>query len=390
VAKSSTATPPAASAPSTKRPSAEAPRKSAGGRPPLWARASVMIGAVLLVLTGTAVFGVQAAISKLESNINVVDGLGDGGTRQHGVNGAALDGPINLLLLGVDVRPDWDRNETRADTILLLHVSKSHDQAYLMSIPRDSLVRIPANPATDFRGGQDRVNSAFLHGAMNGGGWQGGLSLQARTVSDLTGIDFNGAAVIDFGGFSNVIDTLGSVRMCIEADTESLHYYYVGGKPTYVNEHEAADRRLKPYVHLQGCRDMPGWEALDYSRIRKSLDDGDYGRQRHQQQLIKAMATKAGDVGMLTDLGKVERLLSAVGKSMMLDTDGVPLIDFLFSMKELSGADLVLLKANAGEFNSTSSMSELLSEETMEMFAAAREDRMSQFVFDHPHLVNNS
>jgi LCP family protein required for cell wall assembly len=387
VAKPATATPPA-ERPSTARQQALTPK--AARRGPVWARISVAIGAVFIVLAGTAAFGVQTVVSSLEDHINVVDGLGDGGTQQHGLDGEPLDGPINLLLLGVDVRPDWDRNETRADTILLLHVPKSHDQAYLMSIPRDTQVKIPANPETNYRGGRDRINSAFLHGAMNGGGWKGGLGLQARTVSDLTGIDFNGAAVIDFSGFSNVIDTLGSVRICIEADTESLHYYHVSGKVTYVNEHEAADRGLKPYVHLKGCRDMPGWEALDYSRIRKSLDDSDYGRQRHQQQLIKAMATKAGDVGMLTDIGKLQSLLSAVGKSMLLDTDGVPLIDFLFSMKEVSGADLVLLKANAGEFNTAADMSELLTDETLAMFTAAKEDRLSQFVFDHPHMVNDA
>jgi len=34
---------------------------------------------------------------------------------EDGVAGKSLDGPINMLLLGVDVRPDWDINDTRAD-----------------------------------------------------------------------------------------------------------------------------------------------------------------------------------------------------------------------------------------------------------------------------------
>ena len=38
---------------------------------------------------------------------------------------------------------------------------------------------------------------------------------------------------------------------------------------------------------------MAGWEALDYARQRYGLKNGDYDRQRHQQQLIKAIAKKA-------------------------------------------------------------------------------------------------
>jgi anionic cell wall polymer biosynthesis LytR-Cps2A-Psr (LCP) family protein len=134
---------------------------------------------------------------------------------------------------------------------------------------------------------------------------------------------------------------------------------------------------------------MEGWEALDYSRIRKSLDDGDYGRQRHQQQLIKAMAKKASSSGVLTDINKIQALTKAVGQSMILDTKGRPLIDFLFSMKDLASADLVLLKTNAGWFNSTGSGGEALSQGTMQMFTAAKNDQLGQFVLLNPEFVNN-
>ena len=52
---------------------------------------------------------------------------------------------------------------------------------------------------------------------------------------------------------------------------------------------------MKPIWHEKGCKDMEGWEALDYARQRYGLTNGDYDRQRHQQQLIKAMAKKASE-----------------------------------------------------------------------------------------------
>ncbi|WP_230686451.1 LCP family protein [Catellatospora vulcania] len=355
---------------------------------PLWAKLTLTFGALLMMVAGGAIVGVKSFEGNLKDNVAVVDVLGDAGKTDTGPEGNDLKGPIDMLLLGIDVRATQEKNNARADTVLLLHIPATHDQAYLMSIPRDTQVDIPANPKTKYNGGNDKINAAFYFGAQNGGGWAGGLGLTAKTVTKLTGITFDGAAVIDFGGFRKIIDALGTVNVCVEEDSQSLHYYYVNGKVTYVNEHTAANRGLKAYVHKKGCREKPGWEALDYSRIRKSLDDGDYGRQRHQQQLIKAMAKKAGSSGVLTDLGKINSLMKAVGESMILDTHGVPLIDFMFSLKDLAGADLVLLKTNAGWYNSSGSGGEAISSSTMQMFRAAKNDTLGQFTLLNPEFVN--
>ncbi|MEV4416984.1 LCP family protein [Catellatospora sp. NPDC049609] len=364
-------------------------KKSAGKREksPLWAKLTLTFGALLMMVAGGAIVGIQSVVGNVEDQVQVVNVLDDGEANS-GPKGNDLTGPINMLLLGIDVRATQEKNNARADTVILLHIPATHDQAYLMSIPRDTMVDIPRNTKSKYNGGKDRINAAFFHGAQNGGGWGGGLSLTAKTVTNLTGINFNGAAVIDFGGFKKVIDALGTINICVEAETESLHHYYVDGKVTYVNEDEAARRGLKAYKHKKGCREMPGWEALDYSRIRKSLDDGDYGRQRHQQQLIKAMAKKAGSSGVLTDVGKINDVLKAVGESMILDTHGTPLIDFLFTLKDLASADLVLLKTNAGWFNSTGSGGEQLSEGTMDMFRATKNDQLGAFTLLNPQFVN--
>ncbi|MDI1461741.1 LCP family protein [Catellatospora sp. KI3] len=363
-------------------------KKKKRERSPLWAKLTLTFGALLMMVAGGAIVGVKTFVGKLEDSVQVVNVLDEAG-KDTGPEGDALTGAIDLLLLGIDVRATQERNNARADTILLLHIPASHDQAYLMSIPRDSMVEIPANSKTRYNGGTDRINAAFYFGAQNGGGWEGGMALTAKTVTKLTGIQFDGAAVIDFGGFSKIINALGTVNICVESDSESLHYYHVNGKVTYVNEQKAHSQGLKAYVHKKGCREMQGWEALDYSRIRKSLDDGDYGRQRHQQQLIKAMAKKAASSGVLTDVNKITALTSAVGSSLILDTKGRPLIDFLFSLKDLASADLVLLKTNAGWFNSTGSGGEALNEGTMQMFNAAKTDTLGQFTLLNPEFVNN-
>ena len=86
---------------------------------------------------------------------------------------------------------------------------------------------------------------------------------------------------------------------------------------------------MKTIWHEKGCKDMEGWEALDYARQRYGLKNGDYDRQRHQQQLIKAIAKKASGSGVLTNPIKVNSLIKSAGKAFVLDTGGVPVADFL-------------------------------------------------------------
>src|SRR5439155_1563619 len=83
----------------------------------------------------------------------------------HGADGhPALDGPLNVLLIGVD----WRQGQAglfRADTIMVMHVPRTMDRAYLFSLPRDTLVNIDPSPQSGYPGGRDRINAAFAYGA---------------------------------------------------------------------------------------------------------------------------------------------------------------------------------------------------------------------------------
>ncbi|MEV4416985.1 LCP family protein [Catellatospora sp. NPDC049609] len=364
---------------------------------PVWATLLLTFGALLMMVSGGALIAMRSVIGDLEGSIQVAEpGIleEDPAATAAPAGGAALDGAFNILLLGIDTRTNQDPNNARSDTIMIMHVSAAHDQAYLMSLPRDLLVEIPEFKKSKYSGNrEDLINAAFYHGAQNGAGRSGGLELAAKTITKLTKIQFKAAAVIDFAGFRTIIDALGTVNICVDGDADSLHHYYVDGKVTYVNEDEAKRRNLKPYKHKKGCREMPGWEALDYSRIRYSLTDGDYGRQRHQQQLIKAMAKKAGSAGVLTDFGKVQQLIDAVGKSLLISKpSGMSVTDFLFALKDVASADLVLLKTNAGSFesvyNGSDYLGERLNKTSEDMFRAAQQDKLGNFVLLNPQVVN--
>ena len=99
-----------------------------------------------------------------------------------------------------------------------MHVPPGLRQAYLISVPRDLLVAIPPD-GVGYGGGQDKINAAYEHG----GGGEGGTRLLSATLTRLTGIRFDGAALVDFAGFRQVIDLLGGIRMCVDTEVRSIH-----------------------------------------------------------------------------------------------------------------------------------------------------------------------
>ncbi|WP_027347211.1 LCP family protein [Hamadaea tsunoensis] len=362
--------------------------KERKGRAPFWAVALTVLG-VLVAVTG---FGGMAAahyyLGKLTGQIETTDTVLNGDSGNSASTGKIPSGAFNLLMLGLDTRDGWQQSGelSRSDTIIILHVSATHDQAYMISIPRDTIAHIPADSTLGFDGATTKINAAYAFGSEKHG-WQGGARLATEAVAELTGLKFSGVVQIDFGGFKNVINALGGVYMCVERDTWSSHYSYdKNGKIVYDvkrdEEHEIANN----YIHKKGCRDLPGWDALDYARQRYGLPNSDYDRQRHQQQLIRAMAKKATSTGVITNPSKVASLVEAAGAALKMDTNGVQVNDFIFGLKAIAGADLIALKTNSGTYASVSG-GEGITQGTKDLFAATAADNLGPFISENPEYL---
>jgi LCP family protein required for cell wall assembly len=372
--------------------------KKRGKKDPLWARLSLIFGALLLLASGGSLVGGNLLLNHYSSQITHEGGLGEAAAE-----GATIDGPINLLLVGIDERVNNEAMGARADSIIIAHVPATHDAVYLMSIPRDLRVRIPANKKTKYDGGTDKINAAFQFGYQNGGGRDGGLALLAETVSSLAGgMRFNGAAIVNFDGFSGLVNALGGVHMCVDEKTTSIHTGWntktgVEGVPYNFNTDgipTSLKPNMRPMVYEVGCRDFAAWEALDYVRQRDKLanNDGDYGRQRHQQQFIKAMLSKATSAGVISNPIKVNEVLNSVGKAVSFYNNKVSLADWIFTLKGIKPDQLVTLRINNGQFNTeiiNGQSYELLDQTAQDLIKAFTADQVGPFVAQHQELINN-
>ena len=367
-------------------------------RSPLWARLALVFGSVLMLGSGGTLVGGKLLVDHYSAKVTHSGGLGAAAAQ-----GATIDGPINLLLVGIDERVGNEAMGARSDSIIIAHVPAAHDKVYLTSVPRDTRVQIPADKKTRYAGGYDKINAAFEFGYQNGGGRDEGLALLAETVSSLAGgLKFDGAAIVNFDGFQGLVTAIGGVHMCVDERTTSVHIgwntktgkegvpynFNADGIPTTLKPD------MRPQVYQVGCYDFAAWQALDYVRQRDLLanNDGDYGRQRHQQQFIKAMLTKATSAGVITNPLKVNAVLDSVGQAVSFYNNKVSLADWIFTLKGIGPSQLVTLKVNNGQFHTqivNGQSYEILDDTSKALLTAIDQDQVGAFVAAHPEIVSN-
>ena len=214
---------------------------------------------------------------------------------------------VNYLVVGSDTREGLTAAElkllrvgstktaagARSDTMMLVHISKSRDNAVIISIPRDSLVTVPAHIGLDGKTQvpetQAKINAAFA--------W-GGAPLLIQTIEAKTDLRIDHYVEVNFAGFKNVVDALGGIEVCTKKD---------------IND---------PGSHLvlsAGVHTLNGIEALKYVRTRDFDGLGDIGRMQRQQQFVAAVFRKATSTGVLLNPFKVKNLISAVFKTVKTD-----------------------------------------------------------------------
>ncbi len=328
---------------------------------PAWTLWCIGIGALLMLASAGGLVTGGVLLERYTSSLHRADLLPEGVTR----TGGQVTGPLNILLVGSDYRRGLENEAWRSDTIMILHVAPTLDQAFVLSIPRDLQVQIPRCPDSE-SGCLDKVNAAFAYGGAGPPFDQAkGYRLLAATLHDLTGLRFDAAAVIDFSGFAKLVEAIGGVRLCVDVETTSIH----------------TGMTWQP-----GCQVFQGHQALDYVRQR-DFPDGDVTRQRHQQQFIKAVLEQGFDSGTLTDPRKLDKVLRAAGDSLTVDTAYAP-ADLLFALRDLRPSGLVMLQLPVAWDWIGGVSYALPTERTTAMLAALRDGDLASFTVRNPDLVN--
>jgi LCP family protein required for cell wall assembly len=305
--------------------------------------------------------------------------------------GAGLTGPLNLLLVGVDTRisdPDW---EPHADAVLIMHVTKDLDRAYLFSLPRDLVVDIPPFAKAKFGGQRTKLTHAMSYGSRSADGRtkpsaKQGLELVEATVSRYTGISaWAASAVLTFEGFDNLVDALGGVDLYVDQRVASEHRQPDG---THRPGSGSGDGYAGPQmIYEQGRRHLTGWQALDYSRQRY-ITGGDYARQRHQQQLIKAIVGRVVSEELARDPDRLGQVIRALGETLVFSGRDQRVVDFAFALSGLRPEAITLVGLPGASVGKGGSYrGEQLTEAGTRFLTELRAGRADAYLAANPKLV---
>ena len=278
-------------------------RRVSPAQAPVWRlrRLLVRLGVGALVLLILACLGLLVLQQQVARQVAVRD------VRPDRPFARPLVMPLNILLAGVDSRPDHPGDGTRSDSLLLLHLDPVGGWANLLAIPRDSLASVPGL-------GDDKINVAFSYGHraaedLYGPGTEpiaGGTALAADTAEEFLGLPeldtrIHYAATVDFEGFAAMIDALGGIDVDVPRTIVDDAY------PTP----EFGTTRIE---FLAGRQHFNGERALQYVRTRHA--DSDYGRAQRQQQVLSAMVARLRSRPLPLQPFAALRLLRAAGAAV--------------------------------------------------------------------------
>jgi LCP family protein required for cell wall assembly len=209
----------------------------------------------------------------------------------------------NVLLVGVDERPDHPEEGVRSDTLILARINTYGRWVNLLSIPRDTQVDIAGIGTTKINVayGQGYERAEELYGAGTTP-QQGGMALAAQTVEDFLNLRGYGTRIhytaqINFDGFVGIIDALGGIT--INVPTHIVDYAY----PT-------PDFGTRVVEFHPGEQHMNGETALIYARTRHA--DSDFGRSERQQQVMRAIVAELQAKGWAGRVAALPALLDSL------------------------------------------------------------------------------
>ncbi len=326
--------------------------------------------ATLTVLAGGATAMVLTAAAKYDSNVKRIDA---GITANVAVTKSQprvrthVDGPLTFLVVGSDSRaadPKDPKQFTadggqRTDTIMLVHLQADQKHGYVVSIPRDTFVRIPAGGA--WQGGMGKINAAYQYG---------GVKLLVQTVEGFTGDHVDHVVIIDFRGIERVVDALGGVNVVVDRTVR--------------------DSQLHK-TFLKGVNHLNGKAALYYVRGRHGLPGSDFDRIKRQHQFLASMLTKAGSTGTLTNPLKLNAFLNAASKAITVDKD-LQLADMAFQMRGLRAGDFTFMTTPiAADARDPTFGAVLIPDhvKASELFAAMSEDAIGAWITANPLYASN-
>ena len=168
---------------------------------------------------------------------------------------------FQVLLIGVDSLDSKKAKNTRSDVMMVLDIDGEKKTASLISLPRDSRVKIKDH-------GKTKLNHAYAYGKAD---------LALETVNKNFDLDIPYYIVVDYAFVKDVVNIVDGIDVDVPMDMDY--------------EDPSADPPLS--IHLkEGHQHLNGDQAMQFLRFRKGYKNADLDRVKAQQAFMAAFVDK--------------------------------------------------------------------------------------------------
>ncbi|MGH3294849.1 MAG: LCP family protein [Trebonia sp.] len=298
------------------------------------------------------------------------------------ISGGPSVGAMNILLMGLESRTDYDGNILPADllaamhagsvqgvefdgvggqdtnTLILIHIFAGGKKAVGFSISRDDLVTYPqaydgqtegkidgayayayVQYVSDHYGKEDN-NDLYLHAN------QAGQAATIATVQSVTGQKIDHFVEVNLAGFYYLASAFNGIEVCIQPAPAQGGFAAGANLTDFVPATDTNNSGFNAfkdgynskkggtqYLHLSAA------QSLAYVRARDTLPGVDLGRTKRQQAVIDYVIYELKHEGVFGDISKLNSLLGTADQYLITDAH-FNLLDFATDMRALGGQDL--------------------------------------------------
>ncbi|MFF2094349.1 LCP family protein [Paenibacillus sp. NPDC058174] len=217
---------------------------------------------------------------------------------------------VSMALLGIDTRANAGGMNT--DVMMVAAFNPSTKSAVVVSIPRDSLLKLDGYAERKANGHYNAFYRQALDKETKSGKKTKDAKVLAeadakRAISEMLGkffgIETKYTAIINFKGFTDVVDALGGIDVDVDMDMK------------WSDSHDGTNIDLK-----KGFQHLNGGQALDFVRYRQSKDgknmSSDFDRNKRESQVVAKVVDKMKSLDGLTKMGSV---IDAVGDNLKIN-----------------------------------------------------------------------
>lgn len=229
------------------------------------------------------------------------------------ISNKKLTEPFTMLIMGVDSESDGlNANQAfNGDTLILVTFNPKTLTATMLSIPRDMYVPIACR-----NGVYDKINSSAAYGS----------SCVISTIENITDIKIDYYLKINFKGVVDLVDAIGGVTVDVEKPWANTF----NGR---VCEQDSNRKKGENLICMDpGVQKLNGEQALAYARCRHLYILSDIDRNRHQQDLIVAMAKELKNID---SLDKIKNILNTVSKNIDSNMNEEQILSFYNVLKDM-------------------------------------------------------